>query len=1587
MPGEVAKQMQPHRNPCQNDGYLGEECTCICRPGTHGRTCQNVSGGYYDHLKSPCSVEVNYPTIISSPNYPRNYDAGAWCVYRVEAPECQAPQVTIQDFQLGPRDHRDYCFRDYLEVRNASLYDGFLVCGTEVVHGTTWTSTSNTIILYFTGDEGGHRGFQARVTFVPIPGCCRSYSNSTWAYFFHTPGYPNPYTHSFNCSYTLPQEAPAKVEVRVVRQGGEGSAPPWTCTLTLCQPHARCRRYCSILPSRTRRGGRRKDTTDKVGGGSKWRKNGRGRRSYENSNRRNNNKVRRDEDEREEEERGKEEETVWKIVLPNVASTHLLQYLGDSSPFRSEGAAYQVAFTLQESPCHQILFVNRSDPVGWVRVGREAVGMLQCEWWIQAPRGSHVKVTVEHLTLPSGEDYYLALNEAGEAGFPRATTRVYQGVVEEEAVVEVPPLVSLKHEMCVVLQGPARTTFLAFRYQLYDCEDTNSECSYWAAMGECDNNPAWMSRNCRTSCIKCDYSAVCEDEHRDCNFWAQHDQCEENDVWMSVHCRHSCGHCDKCRDTNWECESWAGQEECERNPLYMAQFCRKSCHLCLEEEDKKMNVTTGDDDLPTNTTTSTSTTKTRVSTPQTIPEHFITTQDPLTTTSRNHNTPLQIPWNTTSSRRRPSTPTGRNDEENETTRGINISHTFKPRKYKRKFKAKTPRPWLHQRKGSHHQNHLESYDEPITHPMNPAEIKQQPPSMQVNESIDIKVNDTGTTLDNNEGEATITLTPNMNLIQQHPIQPTALTITTSEQETSPSKQETSTSDLTMATSDPKTSTLDQETSTSVVGFVPRKTRMRGIVTLSPNNLGNSVTPTVPEAGEFGEHPPPTLTTFTDYELRPGESPRSNNEHLNFPKGLIRNQHREEDTTTDLDVVDDDTYTVEKEERRQTHGDNNIGGNEHQRQHGQWHHGQPHKEEKVGKVRHQHRRRNQRRKKGNNSRRQRNHNRMRGHSGRSAHVRGNRGRIRTSGIRQEDVNQEILSDQKGDSRRTWIKDDDTSPPNATDQEGRREKQQRKGGGEGRNGEARSRQREDHWQQAGSREREGSRDRARTRDRARSRDRTGSRDQTRRDRTRSRDRDRTRSRDRDRAGSRDRDRTRSRDRDRTRSRDRDRAGSRDRDQTESRDGPRRGRRGDHSRTTNSIVQRHPHRERNHEESFSNTTMTTTTTTVTSRPHQNIPRPSTLPHSTPTPVAINQVMKRGEERMVAETPGRYFQRKTKEREGEHHEQEYDQNVEEEMKYVVRTSSLPPHQNKPTSLSSNNSVHLPFATTSHKQRKKRKKKKKKMARHSESKRRRGKRKKHRRRKHKERRGKHRRGRLYDSQRQQGSRSETQTQQSPSSSARGHLQKGPRMQGNNNNDTGTTFISKPQHLEDPPGTPRHLQKGQLRFNNNTTQMRISYRNATLGIIRPQETAGEPRVYIMESSPLHHHAHNSSVYRQHVPTSEVGQQNMESMATRYLKTRDDDDERQHPGPLASFQIMSEKLASSQKWKENDGGGERREWQGPSSLSPPVAENYAEWGIGPLRPSHRSFHWVRPWWRFRRGFYRRGKAVVEDMRGDPGRHPS
>ncbi|XP_074656527.1 blastula protease 10-like [Tubulanus polymorphus] len=81
------------------------------------------------------------------------------------------------------------------------------------------------------------------------------------------------------------------------------------------------------------------------------------------------------------------------------------------------------------------------------------------------------------------------------------------------------------------------------------CVNNNSQCQYWADIGECKKNPAYMLPNCRVSCGTCPGQTTTTANPN-------------------------------CLDNNDQCPYWANIGECKKNPRYMLPNCRKSCQVC-----------------------------------------------------------------------------------------------------------------------------------------------------------------------------------------------------------------------------------------------------------------------------------------------------------------------------------------------------------------------------------------------------------------------------------------------------------------------------------------------------------------------------------------------------------------------------------------------------------------------------------------------------------------------------------------------------------------------------------------------------------------------------------------------------------------------------------------------------------------------------------------------------------------------------------------------------------------------------------------------------------------------------------------------
>ncbi|XP_069939032.1 blastula protease 10-like [Cherax quadricarinatus] len=163
-------------DPCQNDGYLGARCTCVCPSGTSGRLCEVVTGGYYDNKLSECSATITHEGFITSPNFPENYDEGTRCTLVIRAPPCYRPRIIFDSFQLYWRENHYYdnypiCCYDYLQIRTNNITAGELYCGDDIFEGQEFTAASDTLILFFSANTNCFSGWSAHVCFVHSPEC------------------------------------------------------------------------------------------------------------------------------------------------------------------------------------------------------------------------------------------------------------------------------------------------------------------------------------------------------------------------------------------------------------------------------------------------------------------------------------------------------------------------------------------------------------------------------------------------------------------------------------------------------------------------------------------------------------------------------------------------------------------------------------------------------------------------------------------------------------------------------------------------------------------------------------------------------------------------------------------------------------------------------------------------------------------------------------------------------------------------------------------------------------------------------------------------------------------------------------------------------------------------------------------------------------------------------------------------------------------------------------------------------------------------------------------------------------------------
>ncbi|XP_074647927.1 blastula protease 10-like [Tubulanus polymorphus] len=168
---------------CQNHGYVGKDCSCVCPEGLTGVTCEDVTGviqqsmntenfstkgfGYAemstslriaDESKTCGGILSNDSGIITTPNYPADYNNNMDCIWLIKNKPGGIIHFEFEDFEM---EHEYGCAYDYVEIRhNGPQIFGPRYCGWGPKK--TFQLLNDGLLIQFHSDEQDTaKGFQA----------------------------------------------------------------------------------------------------------------------------------------------------------------------------------------------------------------------------------------------------------------------------------------------------------------------------------------------------------------------------------------------------------------------------------------------------------------------------------------------------------------------------------------------------------------------------------------------------------------------------------------------------------------------------------------------------------------------------------------------------------------------------------------------------------------------------------------------------------------------------------------------------------------------------------------------------------------------------------------------------------------------------------------------------------------------------------------------------------------------------------------------------------------------------------------------------------------------------------------------------------------------------------------------------------------------------------------------------------------------------------------------------------------------------------------------------------------------------------
>jgi len=153
-------------NPCRNWGYILDDCSCRCPPGTSGDLCETIDRPYrvaqHDMFVPRSTTVVTEPREIKSSST-TDYEILKW---EVVAPKCEKLKIDFSKFEL---DTSTDCLEQYVMITTGGKVNKY--CGTDLAGKTLYSTGQAANIVWASYGSATTGGWSASVSFEEDPDC------------------------------------------------------------------------------------------------------------------------------------------------------------------------------------------------------------------------------------------------------------------------------------------------------------------------------------------------------------------------------------------------------------------------------------------------------------------------------------------------------------------------------------------------------------------------------------------------------------------------------------------------------------------------------------------------------------------------------------------------------------------------------------------------------------------------------------------------------------------------------------------------------------------------------------------------------------------------------------------------------------------------------------------------------------------------------------------------------------------------------------------------------------------------------------------------------------------------------------------------------------------------------------------------------------------------------------------------------------------------------------------------------------------------------------------------------------------------